>query len=253
MYIPKYFEGDLSLLNENQIKLAIVGSRLILDSTKNYLEDLFLELANFDITIVSGGMYGVDIYSHNLALKNNMKTIVVLPQGIASFKQTNLFYQLKINQSSKILFTSEYEPEFKPRKYTFIERNKIIAKYSNATLVAQASLKSGSISTALCALKLSKKVLAIPFGLDVTQFQGTNFLFSKGAHVYLSPQSVLEILGFQFSSLEDKILNLIENSTYLSFACLIEKIETNPSVLQKNLLKLILEGRISYDGEKYFL
>ena len=253
MNIPKFYEGDINILNDVSPKLAIVGSRLILDCTKNYLEDLFHELSNFDITIVSGGMYGVDIFAHNLALKNNMKTIVVLPQGISIFKKSILFRQLKIDKNSKILLTSEYEPDFKPRKYTFIERNKIIAKYSQVTLVAQASIKSGSISTALNALKLSKKVIAIPLSIDVTRFQGTNFLISNGAQIYLSPKTVLENYNLTANSIEDRIIGLIDKSTKINFDDLVEKVETNSSIVQKTLLKLILEGRVFYDGGEYFL
>ena len=75
IYKPKYHEGDYGLLDSSQKKLSIVGSRSILDQTKTVLEDLFEELKHFDICIVSGGMYGVDIFSHNQALLNNMKTI----------------------------------------------------------------------------------------------------------------------------------------------------------------------------------
>jgi len=251
-YKPKYHEGDYGLLDSSQKKLSIVGSRSILDQTKTVLEDLFEELKHFDICIVSGGMYGVDIFSHNQALLNNMKTIFVLPQGIESYKKSNLNKQLKLKNSSIFLYSSEYPSTFAPRKYTFLERNKIIANLSEVTLVAQASVKSGSLSTAFAAFKNSKKVISVPISLHNHQFQGTNYLLTKGSVVYLNPETVLSSLELQNINLEKQIMDILKYEPHSLFS-LSKKLETNIGLVQKNLLKLILEGGISFDGVHYYI
>lgn len=247
---PKYYEGNINLLDEKQLKLGIVGSRSILSQTKDFLENLFLELQNFNICVVSGGMYGVDIYAHNLALSHGMSTIFVLPQGIDSYKNSYLYAQIKFKKESNFLITSEYEAGFEPRKYTYIERNKIISKYSNSLLVAQASLNSGSLTTANFAIKDSKKVICVPFSLDIRQFQGTNYLIDRGCKIYLNPTTVLDSLNILTIDVSTKLIELLKKSSR-SFIELEKLIDINPELIKKNLLKLILEGQIFFDGEKY--
>jgi DNA processing protein len=251
-YEPKFYEGDYELLNTSQKKLSIVGSRSILDQTKLVLETLFEELRGFDLCIVSGGMYGVDIYAHNLALMHNMKTIFVLPQGVESYKKATLNKQLKFKPQSRFLYISDYPPSFSPRKYTFLDRNKIIAEISEVTLVAQASIKSGSLCTAFSALRKHKKVISVPISLHNPQFQGTNYLISKGSIIYLNPESVLASLDLKKSDIESQIIETLRYQPF-SLQELSNKLEVNIGLVQKNLLKLILEGTVLFDGVNYYI
>jgi len=246
------YEGNISILNDNSLKLGIVGSRSIINYTKTILEELFYEIRNFNFCIVSGGMYGVDMLAHNLALKHNLKTICVLPQGIENYKNSSLYNQLRVSSNSQILFISKYLPNENPRKYTYIERNKVISEVSEVLLVAQASNKSGSISTANHTIKLKKKLISVPFSLEHSQFQGTNTLIQRGADIYLNPYTVLENFGINPLDVEKLILSLVSSSPQ-SFDFLRQKIDIHSDLIKKSLLKLILEGQIFYDGEKYFL
>ena len=247
-----YHEGDLDILEDSSIKIAIVGSRSILPYTISILENLFDELENFDICIVSGGMYGVDIYSHNLALSRNLKTIFVLPQGIENYKNSSLYNQIKIKENSKFLFISKYPKLASPKKHTYIERNKIIVDLSKLVFVAQASYNSGSLSTGNFSLRKGKPTVSLPFSLENNQFQGTNFLIEKGSKIYLSPESILKILGFYVDNIDLKIKELI-NFTPIGLQDLSKKLESDSRYLEKRLLKMILDGEIFFDGEKYYL
>lgn len=247
-----YQEGNRDLLKDTSFKLGIVGSRSILSYTKNVLENLFIELKNFDFCIVSGGMYGVDIYAHNLALRNNLKTIIVLPQGISTYKDSSLYNQLYLKENSDYLMVSEYPDNFLPRKYTYLQRNKIIAELSDVLLIAQASYKSGSISTAFSAIKQNKKLISVPFSLDTPQFQGTNLLIDKGSKIYLNPTTVLEQFNISERNIEDTIKNILLSKPY-SLKDLEQSSGISSGRIQNCVLKLILDGEIFFDGEKYFL
>jgi len=247
-----FLEGDISILEDSSFKLGVVGSRLLISYTKNVLDDLFQELRNFDFCIVSGGMYGVDMYAHNLALANNLKTIIVLPQGISTYKNNLLYKQLKINSKSKYLLLSEYPDEAKPRKFTYIERNKIIAYLSTVVLIAQASYKSGSISTAYSAMKQKKNLVSVPFSLENIQFQGTNLLIDKGSKIYLNPSSILSQFNISSEDVEIKIKEILAKESK-NLNQLENLLGVNSIFLQKSILKLILEGKIFFNGEKYFL
>lgn len=247
-----YYEGNKSLLYDSSFKLGIVGSRNMVAYTISILEGLFEELKDFDFTIVSGGMYGVDIFAHNLALKNNLKTICVLPQGIETYKSSSLYSQLKNVSYDNLLLISEYENEILPRKFTYLERNKLICKLSSVVYVAQAGSISGSISTGLYALKNFTTVICPPFPLDNISFQGTNLLISKGAKIYLKPSDLLEIFGISKISIEDSIYKYLRNQP-ASFLEICDKCGSDTQIIKKNLLELILKGQIFFDGEKYFL
>lgn len=252
-YEKYFFEGDKSLLYDDSHKLAVVGSRSILNYTKNILEDLFLEIKNYNFTLISGGMYGVDIFSHNLALENNLKTIIVLPQGIESYKKSSLYSQLKLkNNDGRYLFISKYLGDELPRKHTFLERNRVISNLSSSVLVAQAGIKSGSFSTGLFSIKNSKKVFCPPFSLDDFQFQGTNLLLKIGASLYLKPNDLLEFYEIDIEGIENRIIDLLKNQPKSMFT-ISELLGVELGLIEKSLLKLILRGRILFDGENYYL
>jgi len=213
---------------------------------------LFLELKFHNFCIISGGMYGVDIYAHNLALRHGLKTIVVIPQGINLYLKSYLFKSLKIQNLSNILIASKYPDSFSARKYSFIERNKVIVDLSEAVLIVQASEKSGTLSTANYALKLSKSTFSVPTSLENKQFQGTNLIINRGANIYLNPLSILNHFGISTFNLEELIVSKLKISP-INFNELINLLDTEHDLLQKSLLKLILEGKIFFDGEYYFL
>jgi DNA processing protein len=250
MEISSY--GNIQLLNDSSYKLGIVGSRSIIQTTKDSLEILFMELRNFDFTIISGGMYGVDMYAHNLALNHDLKTIVILPQGINSYKKSALFSQLNLKENSNYLLLSKYPTNFSPRKYSFLERNKTISELSETLLVAQASLKSGSISTANYSFKINKKIICFPAGLDRPQFQGTNTLISRGASIYLNPTTILNSFNINYEDLEGAIKYNLQKSCF-SLEQLGSITHTDINLLKKKLLELILKGDIFYSEGFYHL
>lgn len=245
-----YF-GNKEILQNNTNFLGVVGSRSITPYTKSVLNNLFSGLAGLDITIVSGGMYGVDIYSHNLALTNNLKTIVVLPCGINCYTSSKLYKELKIKDYDRVVFYSKYPSNQESRKYTFLERNKIIANLSTSVLIAQAGMKSGTMYTASYCLRISKKLFAIPSGLDQVQFQGTNHLISKGANIYLGPKSIIDLYGLEKDTKFEDI-SFIDKINGFTFNEILQITNLNQNTIQKNLLKLILEGKIFQVEGRYF-
>lgn len=247
-----YVYGDSKILNDDSLKLAIVGSRSILPYTKEILLELFNELKNFNICIVSGGMYGVDMFSHNLALANNMKTIFVLPQGIDSYKSSSLYSQIKFKPDSRFLFLSNYSNDNNCKKYMFLERNKHIVNLSNSVLVAQASIKSGSISTGYYAKKVKKKTYCIPFSLENKQFQGTNMLINEGLSIYLNPESILESLNLTYKNLDNLIKETLKMGP-LNLEDMLSELGAEYHLVEKSVFKLILKGEIFFDGVNYHL
>ena len=248
-----YYEGNTDLVDRsnNFLYLGIVGSRKILNNTKYILEDLFEELSLYpNIVVLSGGMYGVDLFVHNLSLKHNLGTILFLPSGIDVFKKSALYKLLNLKLTSNYLLYSQFENSFSPRRYTFLKRNKQLVNFSDIVLVAQSSLNSGSSFSGNYSLSINKRTFCVPFSPIDIQFQGNNFLISNGANIYLNPKDFIakivnrkskileleEILKFLPSNKDDLLKNFCNDDI---------------SLVEKTLLESILKGEIFYRNGEY--
>lgn len=248
---PPFFlfcKGDESLLNEKGI--AIIGTRMPSTYGKIITEKFARELAEAGLVIISGLAYGVDSISHRQALDAKGKTIAVLGGGfdkIYPSEHTNLAKEIEENG----LLISEYSPDFSATKYTFPQRNRIVAGLSNGVLITEAGEKSGTIITKDYALDNGIDVYAIPGNITSSKSDGTNNIIahSQGMCV-LSPKDILDNLGISFSkkknvnqlSLEESlILEILEDGEKtVDFLC--EKTKLNINKLNSLLVALEIKG-----------
>jgi DNA processing protein len=167
-----YFKGDVRLLDLRCV--AIVGTRRPSAYTKTNVLRLAKALSLRNIAIVSGGAMGVDAIAHEGAFPN---TIGIMATGLDRFYPK---VNEKLIQSiyDKALALSEYEAGVMPQRYSFVERNRIVVGLSEAVVIAQADLKSGSMQSAKIALKLGKPLFVLPQRLG--ESDGTNYLLSQG-------------------------------------------------------------------------
>ncbi|MDR2636003.1 MAG: DNA-protecting protein DprA [Campylobacteraceae bacterium] len=151
-----YAVGNLELLECT--KVAIVGSRRALLYTKNMTEKLSSMLSASGVVVVSGGAMGVDAAAHRGAMPN---TIAVLPTPLETlYPKINIALLKKIAQSG--LLMSEYNQDTIMSKYNFVLRNRIVVALSDALVIAQADLNSGSLRSAEYALKCGVPIYVFP-------------------------------------------------------------------------------------------
>lgn len=206
-----YYKGNLDLLLNDSPKLAIVGSRRITDYGVRVIEKWMPELVGRGITIVSGFMYGVDQVAHKACLDNEGKTIAVLGYGIdRKIGGDDLdLYRNVIDTDS--LIVSEYEGEHPADRWTFPARNRIVAGISDAVLVVEAALGSGSLITARLATRFGKPLLSVPGQLTSKVAEGTNELIRSGkGKIVTSPDDILNALGLQRGQLKLKMDNCVD-------------------------------------------
>lgn len=166
-----YYKGNLALLDCP--KVAIVGSRKCSVYTKNMVLSLATTLKKYGVCVVSGAAIGVDIYAHMGAYPY---TIAVFGNGLN---------QIYPSQNSKIikdiyqnsLALSAYEPDTLAKGWQFLERNLITVALSDAVVVAQADIKSGSMSSAMAAIKFGIPLYVLPQRLG--ESSGTNELLAS--------------------------------------------------------------------------
>jgi DNA processing protein len=188
--------GALPSLNAAHC-LAMVGSRNPTPQGQANARDFARSLAGCGLTIVSGMALGIDGAAHDGALlgagHQALATIAVVGTGLDRvYPRQHRELAHRIAQRGLIL--SEYHLGTPPLNANFPKRNRLIAGLSQATLVVEAALQSGSLITAKQALEQGRDVLAIPGSIHSAQAKGCHALIKQGATLVESAQDVLEEL-----------------------------------------------------------
>ena len=177
--------------------LAIVGSRNPTPQGADHAREFARSLAASGLTIVSGLALGVDGAAHEGALLGHAgkgpATIAIVGTGLDRvYPRQHRDLAHRIAQNGLLL--SEYPLGTPPLAPNFPRRNRLISGLSQATLVVEAALQSGSLITAKQALEQGRDVMAIPGSIHATQSKGCHALIKQGAKLVESAQDVLEEL-----------------------------------------------------------
>ncbi len=177
--------------------LAMVGSRNPTPQGQTNAREFARALAGSGLTIVSGMALGIDGAAHDGALQGAssqaLATIAVVGTGLDRvYPRQHRELAHRIAQHGLIL--SEYHLGTPPLNANFPKRNRLIAGLSQATLVVEAALQSGSLITAKQALEQGRDVMAIPGSIHSAQAKGCHALIKQGAKLVESAQDVLEEL-----------------------------------------------------------
>lgn len=188
-----YIQGNVSTLKNPQI--AIVGSRKMTPQGGKLSHSFSSALAKAGLTITSGLALGIDSAAHRGALDAGASTIAVLGTGIdGRYPRSNRGLHDEIAASGGVL-VSEYLIGTPPRGANFPKRNRIITGLSMATLVVEASEKSGSLVSARLAAEQGRQVFAIPGNLSSPASAGCHNLIREGAALVTAPKQIVEDLG----------------------------------------------------------
>ena len=89
---------------------------------------------------------------------------------------------------------SEYPPGTVPTKYSFLQRNRIIAGMSLGTLVTEGPKRSGALNTAMRTIENGREVFALPGSVDSPGSQLPNMLIGDGARLVTCADDILAAL-----------------------------------------------------------
>jgi DNA processing protein len=175
--------------------VAIVGSR----ASTGYGERVAFDLANGlvarGVAVVSGGAYGIDAAAHRGAIAGDGATLVVLAGGVdRGYPAGNMrLFEEAIGSGGGV--ASEMPPGALPTKSRFLQRNRLIAAITDATVVVEAAWRSGALSTAHHAVDLMRPVGAVPGPVTSVASAGCHRLLREGAAVCVTDvEEVVELL-----------------------------------------------------------
>lgn len=202
-----FYKGNL--ISQDNLAVALVGSRRPTHYGKSVAEKIAAELAESGLTVVSGLARGIDSSAHNGALQAGGRTIAVLGNGIdIVYPRENRLLQDNVALSGAVV--SEYPLGSPPESWHFPVRNRIISGLSRAIVVIEASERSGSLITTDCALEQGREVLAVPGNINSPMSKGTNRLIKQGACLVEKAEDVFEEIGlgclFRQSKIKTKTL-----------------------------------------------
>lgn len=156
-----WVRGPLPLAAACERSVAVVGSRAATAYGEHVAADLSAGCSDAGYLVISGGAFGIDAAAHRGALTGPAATLAVLASGIDRlYPAANSTLLLAIADAG--LLVSEAAPGCVPTKSRFLVRNRLIAALSQGTVVVEAAVRSGSLSTARWARDLGRGVMGVP-------------------------------------------------------------------------------------------
>lgn len=173
---------------------AIVGTRAATAYGEHVAAELSAGLAEHDVSVISGGAYGIDGAAHRATLSTDGVTVAVLAGGVDvpyPAGHSSLLHRI----ANTGLVVSEYPPGVRPARHRFLTRNRLVAALGNATVVVEAGIRSGAANTAAWARSLGRVVCAVPGPVTSAASVGCHVLLRAGAELVTRADEVREIVG----------------------------------------------------------
>ena len=141
-----YVKGNIDALSRPN--MAVIGTRKPSENSRKFEKEIVKAvLDNSDRAIVSGLALGCDKIAHETTILENKVTIAILPCGLNKITPaSHKGLAEEIIKNGGCLVT-EYEPDLKPYKTEFVERDQIVAAFSDINFVIQCGEKSGTMHT----------------------------------------------------------------------------------------------------------
>lgn len=262
------YQGNLNCLHHERI-VAMIGSRNASFSGLKASEKIAFGLSRAGVTIVSGMAYGIDSASHQGCIKGKSPTIAVMGCGLdIIYPSGNRDLKKEILDHGGLML-SEYAPGSRPWGSHFPYRNRIISGISDAVVLMEAKIRSGSMRTVDHALRQGKEIYVYPGDPESLMFEGNRLLLRDGARYFSEAKDILADMDWldNLSYVGQNIVcsagfipqNASEKSVYeslsrgiLGFDELIQKTGLNSSELMRTLTVLQIRKVIDLlPGKKY--
>ncbi len=174
--------------------VAVVGARAATAYGEHVAAELAVGLAGRGLCVVSGAAYGIDAAAHRGALGAEGPTSAVLACGVdRAYPRGNERLIERVAATGCVL--SELPPGAAPTRWRFLQRNRLIAAITQATVVVEAAWRSGAASTAREAAELGRPVGAVPGPVTSPASAGCHLLLRDGAVCVTEAGEVVELVS----------------------------------------------------------
>ncbi len=174
-----YVRGDVNALKKPNI--GIIGTRKPSKLSQGFEQNLVKNIANStNRVVVSGLALGCDKIAHQTTVDENKITIAVLPGDVINVKPAS-----HKNLAEEIIKTggcliSEYEPGTRVQKGNYVERDKIVAAFSDAIFVVECGVESGTMHTVNFAKEYKRQIYSyLPDERPEGSYDGNEFILQN--------------------------------------------------------------------------
>jgi DNA processing protein len=248
-----YTKGNLQILKEKSV--AIVGSRKANDVSLEFTDNVAQNASKDYKVVVSGFAKGVDKQALDSALKYKGQSIIVLPQGIATFNSGFKKYYKEIIDGD-VLVLSTFYPKAPWSVQLAMARNPIIYGLASEIYVAESSEKGGTWSGVIDGLRKGRAIYVRK--PNSRERNANGILISKGAKAVdqkgnpanyeISTESNSIVSEPELNGIEEKIIEFLKKGTFDSKS-IVDKLNIDWSAskvtayLKKNSEIETLKGR----------
>lgn len=180
--------------------MSVVGTRKITPYGADFCSKFVRDIAKVfpNVVVVSGLAFGADAIAHASALEAGVSTVGVLAHGLDMiYPAANRDLAKRILKSGGALM-SEYPSGTTPYRCNFLERNRIVAGVSDATIVIESEIKGGAMSTANYAFHFNRDVFSLPGRAVDVMSAGCNYLIRRNkAQLITSASDFIESIDWQ--------------------------------------------------------
>jgi DNA processing protein len=141
--------------------VSIVGTRRASSYGLEMCRALVKELSVYNVSVVSGLAFGIDIAAHRAAMEENIPTIACLAHGIDRI-YPHQHYRDAVEMCKSGGWVTEFQSGTRPSREHFPSRNRVIAGLTDCTIVVESDRQGGSIITARLAASYHRDVFAVP-------------------------------------------------------------------------------------------
>lgn len=264
-----FFQG--SPLQRNEKSITVIGTRMMTPYGASATQMLVKNLVRHGWTIISGLAFGIDALAHRTAIEHGGRTIAIVPSGLKVIAPTSHEPLARdILETGGALY-SEYESHQSVQKYYFVQRNRILAGMSDATLVIEAGVRSGTQITVGKAGDYGKPVFAVPGPMFNPMSEGTKQFINMGAKLVTCVRDIEEEFGYmcdeqrkantpldtpfipQHTKIENDIILMIQSHSCVSLGDMYAAFHNQHTQILHALTSLELSGKIRKDFGGYRL
>ena len=159
--VALWVRGDVRLLPSLARSIALVGARAATGYGEHVAMESAAGLSDRGFAIASGGAYGIDGAVHRAALASGQTTVAFLAGGVDRLYPAGHSELLRRIADTGLL-VAELPCGSSPTRWRFLQRNRLIAAASRATVVIEAGARSGSLNTAGHAAAIGRPLGAVP-------------------------------------------------------------------------------------------
>lgn len=244
-----FHDGPLALLDDPCV--AIVGSRRCTPGGRRFAAMLAAGLSAAGVTIVSGLAYGIDVAAHRAA---GARTVAVLGHGLRWSPGSAALERMSAVHRAGGTLVSEFLPDHPAARWTFPQRNRVIAGLADLVIVVEANQRSGALITARLAADMGRDVMVVPGSPWSPASVGCLSLLHSGAAPLTCVEDALRALALcghsPVASPSDPLLEALGPGCSLTE--LVARTGRSHGELATAMAMLELEGRVVHEtGDHY--